>query len=703
MSALVVREDDGFNLPPLGREDGSAFGWFDTWNLGTTPDGKYLVDLSDWSARDMHEMLTKDYKAQQIEKVLALPVVSAEYHIVPGADSDNGEAKWLNDYWSTDEFAGGCRTPLSQIIGLMTSAFYFRRAYFEKVYAKGIGKFAGKIVYDDVAFRPQTTCRMMRDPKNGRYVGFEQEAYALGPNITSDPMKWPIQIMKNRAFVYTHGTRRDPLNGVSDMEVAFWAWKTKQKVLLLWFQFLQSVSLPRIVVKAGDQGVATQIAGEIARLKSSGVIPLAVTGGPDSVQIDALDVSGKGAEQFSQAITWLDQCATQAVLAGFLDLTNRGMPQDGAGSYALSKDASDFFLQSLEAKVHEMEEQVRQQLFAPLIRHNFGKDAIVPRLKFEPLNDIDKDKAVDLLKQAMAAPPGGPVPTTFIAMLAGQVATYLGMEGDEVREQFKKSFDAAAAQAQAKALAEVPGGGTPTGQQVAGIAGATAAAHQAIQAGVNPAKAHADARKAAGADAAHAKRAAKADSDRLALFTKHAKKAVEAKTNGEASLSTEDAGDIDLNGFNPAQTRGYHGRWSGGQGGGKGKPPAKGQKARQHPLTPAQQHAVLLKQKAQLTAEAAHLRNEIAAFHHHTSNLGVKGTHRGQATGHKAGPKNAGPVKGGKAPAVHSGHTGGTSLQAQVANLRHTVESLREELVTLQQRAAKRRRAANPVRGKGTS
>ena len=274
-------------------------------------------------------------------------------------------------------------------------------------------------------------------------------------------------------------------------------------------------------------------------MKSSGVLPLATPGGPDSVGIDVLDASGKGSDQFHTAIEWLDNCATQSVLAGFLDLVNHATTA-GAGSYALSKDASDFFLQSLEAKAREMEEQIRQQLFAPLIYHNFGKSAAVPRLVFEPLNDIDKEVSVDLLKQAMAAPPGGPVPTAFIAELAGQVATYLGMDGPSARDAFKKSFDAAAAQAQAKALAESPGGATPVGQAVAGIAGATAAAQKAVQAGVPPSKAHADAKKAFGADTKQHAAARKQDAAHQALMTKHTKNAIAAKTGGEVSLSNEE-------------------------------------------------------------------------------------------------------------------------------------------------------------------
>jgi Protein of unknown function (DUF935) len=475
--STTLRAEDGFDLPKLGVEEGSVFGWFDRQHQSLSYDGNFLVDYADWAARDMFEMLGKDYKARQIENVLSLPVMSAEYQIAAVKGGER-EAEFLNNYFGADRFSGGPRTSLDQIIGLCTSAFFYRRAYFEKVWRKGTGDFEGKIVYDDIAFRPQTTCRLRREPLTGRYAGFEQEAYYLGPEIRQNNL-WPTYIPPSRAFVFTHGTRRDPINGASDMDVAYWAWKTKQKVLLLWFQFLQGVALPRTIVKANDIQTSRNIAREIARMKGSGVLPVAVPGGPDSVGIDLLDASGKGSDQFREAIQWLDNAATQSVLAGFLDLTSSA--NEGHGSYALSNDASDFFLQSLEAKTREIEDQVRSGLFAPLIYHNFGPTAKVPTLQFEPLNDIDKATAVALLQTAIAAPPGGPIPSSFIAGLAEQVSHYLGLDANTVGEDFRKSFDAAAAQAKAQALASTaPGATSPVGQSVAGLAGAVSAAQEAV-------------------------------------------------------------------------------------------------------------------------------------------------------------------------------------------------------------------------------
>lgn len=539
--AKLVRAEDGFDLPPLNMEEGTTFGWYDRWQVGMTQDGKFLTDYSDWEARDMFEMLSKDYKGRQMESVLTLPISSAEYSIVAAA-GDKGEAQWLADYWDADKFSGGCRTSLDEIIDLLTSAFAYRRAYFEKVWTTGTGKFKGKTVYEDIAFRPQTTCRLMREPKNGRFAGFEQEGYYVGPNIRHQNF-WPIKIPPARAFVFTHGTRRDPLNGASDMEIAFWAWKTKQKVLLLWFQFLQGTSLPRIVVKGQDIGTATKVAQQIARMKASGVLPVTMPGGPDSIQTEILDSSGKGAEQFQQVIQWLDNAATQSILAGFLSLTDRGMQAVGGatGSYAMHSDASDFFLQSLEAKAREIERQVRSGLFAPLIRHNFGKDAAIPKLVFEPLNTVDKQTAVNLLTAAMAAPPGGPIPTDFIAGLAEQVSNYIGLDGADMKDSFKASFDAAAAQAKAEALQNVPGGDTPTGQAVAGLAGAVTAAEKAVAAGHAPKKAEKRAMEAVKADRKVSEEHQVAKKKTADLMAQHTDDSLRAKTSGEKKLDVKGA------------------------------------------------------------------------------------------------------------------------------------------------------------------
>ena len=272
----------------------------------------------------------------------------------------------------------------------------------------------------------------------------------------------------------------DPINGSSDLEIAHWCYKTKQKILFLLMQFLESVALPRTVVKATDEGLARQIATQIARMRGSAVLPVGTQGNANAVDIQTLDSSGKGADQFQSAINYLDQCATHSVLAGFLDLTGNaanGIRGGGGGSYALSKDASDYFLQFEEFKCREIERSIRRDLFGPLIRYNFGAKGKVPKLKFEPLNTEDKSQQIAMMTAAMQMPPGASaVPSEFLALLAQQVATYFGMDGGKVHRHVHRSWqEGRSAGCQQSAM-----GASPMGQGVAQMAGGTQAAAQLV-------------------------------------------------------------------------------------------------------------------------------------------------------------------------------------------------------------------------------
>lgn len=501
MTISVDDETDGYygaNVHPLkkkdmGQEQGNSFGYFDRLLYGFDPVDGVAVDYSDWEARDLFEMFGRDYKSKQIDNVLSLPILSAERSITP-AKGDKGEAEWLQAFWDADPLNGGCKTSLEQITGQMTSAFSYKRSYMEKVWEVGQGDFAGKNVYDKVAWRPQTTCRLRRDVETGKFLGFEQEAYWVGvgqrrgTNRDTGSVRnrvsnlWPNKIEAKNAFVYIHGTRRDPINGVSDMEIAYWAWKAKQKIILLWCQFLEGVALPRTVVFAPE--AASTIAGQVAELRNSGVLGID-TPDPTKILVSVLNMSGEGAAQFTSAIKWFDSCATESVLAGFLDLTSNASSGSGPVGVHLAADASDFYLQSLEAKKREMEFATRKDLFAPLIRHNFGPKAHIPLYEFEPLNAEDKTSAIELLQAMMAGRDPAAIPTEFIALLAEQVANYLGMDGTVVHDAFVKAgADAAAAAAQQAAQMA-----TQMGQQVATNAGAVNAATKMVKTAKTPTKA----------------------------------------------------------------------------------------------------------------------------------------------------------------------------------------------------------------------
>jgi hypothetical protein len=356
-------------------------------------------------------------------------------------------------------------------------------------------------------------------------------------------------------------------------------------------------------------------------MKASGVLPVGVGGGPDSVSIDMLDTSGKGADQFLEAIRWLDQAATQSVLAGFLDLT--ASAANGTGSYALSNDASSFYLQMLESKARE------------------------------------------------------------------QVATYLGLDGEEVRDDFKKSFDAAAEEAKAAALAE---GQNETGQEVAGVAGAVKAASDAAKAGLSPKQAFKEAHKE---HVDTTSRQTKEGKAKEAVRTKIAKKALKAKTGGAPT----ELSNVDLAGFDPSQTRGAGGKWAAEEGEKKGKKAARVDLELEG--SAEQRKRKLLADKARLTAEAARLRTMLETIGVAHGKAGVKHGEAGKHSGPKGATgkspqgktKSSGSNKGGGKhfDSGGGGHKsgGGESLVEQVNQLRDEVRDLKARLAKAQAKKAR--------------
>jgi hypothetical protein len=455
----VVQLADYQGPPPLDVEEGSGFGFYERLFL-TWRDGK-VFDYGDWHARDIADMLIKDYKAAQLEQVLSGPIEGVEGRVKPSKD-DAGQAEWIQAFLEADEFSGGMDTPIELVRAQMTSAIAYKKAYFEKVWTRGTGDFEGRYVYSRLGFRPASTCRTMRSPQ-GKLLGFEQDPWYTG-QISGDTINegQMIEIPLKRAVVHVHGQRRDPINGLSDMDVPYWCYKTKQKVLFLWLQYGEQAALPRTVVKAQELGIAQQAAGQIARLKNSGVLPIAAPNGPQSLEVSTLDISGKGGEQFKLMIDWLDQAAVQANLAGFLQLTDY---QKGGGSYALSADASDFFLQRLEAKKKEIERTIRAQVFAPLVAVNWGPGAPVPHYDLDPLNTEDVSPQVAMLQAMLAGRDPSLVPGEFVEEIAALVCERWGIDAGKMRTAFQE------AQKRAEQQAKQMGVGA-MGQQAAGVAGA---------------------------------------------------------------------------------------------------------------------------------------------------------------------------------------------------------------------------------------
>jgi hypothetical protein len=77
----------------------------------------------------MKTMLSRNGMCAAIEQVLTLPIRGAPYTIEP-AKGDKGEAEFVQSVMMTPDHDGGMKTPISELVGQITSAQIFRRAFF---------------------------------------------------------------------------------------------------------------------------------------------------------------------------------------------------------------------------------------------------------------------------------------------------------------------------------------------------------------------------------------------------------------------------------------------------------------------------------------------------------------------------------------------------------------------------------------------
>lgn len=391
---------------------------------------------------DIKEMLRRSGKARSLEQVLTLPLCAADWTVAGDGEIATFVRDTLTDH-------------LDMVIDQATSAVAYRRAFFELVWTTNE---AGRVVYEKIALRPAVACEAAWNPDTGQPTGFRQRLSQPTVKQLSSTRLGPTpgyaRIPASKAFIYTHGQNREPVKGVSDLDVARWCWDSEQKLLFLLCQFLEQQSLPKIAVYGDDLTTADANAHKIAEAKASGVVPLSRPGDPQAKAFEVLESSGKGSDQFLEAIRYFDTMMVSSVLAGFTELA----ASTTTGSYALSKDQSEFFLASRQAVADEIAAAITQGIIRPLVVYNFGADAEIPRLEIGPLAHDDTDRALTLLTSIVAAPQLN-VPGQFVDELVKAVASFLGLDektiADAIAEHAQqRAEDEQVKREQAKTLAE---------------------------------------------------------------------------------------------------------------------------------------------------------------------------------------------------------------------------------------------------------
>lgn len=394
----------GFNL----------FGAYDEWT------GKLCKEPT---AQDYAQMLDRDGKAEALANVLTLPLRWADLQIAP-ADGDTGEADLVSRALLTPPHEGGMSTPLDHVIAQMVLAVIQRKSFHEKVWQPDGG---GGVNFRKLALRPAGSCRIKRDKRNGDFEGFQQRVPFDHPG--ADAEGW-VTIERDKALVYIHDQSRDPHEGRSALRTAYTAYEAKQKIRFLWFAFLQRFATPWATTSdpSGDPVTARNLAKKASGLMGGGVLGLT---GEQALELHEPTADG-GA--FLKCMDYLSDEMGQSVLAGFLGLTQQS--GGGKGSYALSRDSSDFFLRACEARSAELGGVLTNYLAADLVRWNRGPAGRTPTIRFAKLSDQRAEQATALFEAMLGqSVPDPRIPPEFMDLLTERVAETLGPKAADIIHQ----------------------------------------------------------------------------------------------------------------------------------------------------------------------------------------------------------------------------------------------------------------------------
>lgn len=361
--------------PKTGIEVGSAT----SGRMSTIFDGEFYDD-EPVTVEDLKKMLDCDSTIQALYNTMVMPLLGSNWTIEPDLQPDEedqdaiDQSTWVENALRKPPHKGGMSTPFDLVLAQALRAILEGFAGFEKVYEIS----EGKLVYKKIAWRDPTTLTMLTDLRGG-FNGLKQRAF-IG-NTYSE-----ITIPLERAWLFTYGKEFHNLRGRSAFRAAYGSYDKKRRFQYLAELQAQSDALKIKVVEQGDKGGQDELDITVGAVDELGV--KATVGVPNGYKVSALDQGSS--YDIMKHIEFQNAEMARSVLAMFI-LLGTGK----TGSYALSTDQSDFFIQALMSIRKSLENHITSYLLPDLYVYNFASPKY-GTFKFEDITD----STIDTLKQA---------------------------------------------------------------------------------------------------------------------------------------------------------------------------------------------------------------------------------------------------------------------------------------------------------------
>lgn len=348
---------------------------------------EYLATLRGRHAADIYDKMRRS--ESQIKLVLSAvkgPIKSATWEIEPGADDD--QSKKISEFIQFVLFEDMDK-PFSQFRNEMLTMLEFGHSVFEVTHKVVLNhpKYGHYNGIRSLGWRsPRTLERFMLDPDTGKLKTIVQYAYGDLGRLVEIPAEY--------CLVFTLDQEGDDYEATSMLRPCYGPWLRKQTFQKLKAIGVEKYAIPTPIAKVpqGKQNTE-QFNNLIASLQSYTSHESAYQTIPDDFSIEFLK-NEFDVNKIQAAIDGEDKDIVKAFVANFLEF---GMSSSG-GSYAMSFNASDFFLSGIEYIANYACEKINQDLIPKLVKMNFGPQDKYPKLMCSGIADRGGKELAESLK-----------------------------------------------------------------------------------------------------------------------------------------------------------------------------------------------------------------------------------------------------------------------------------------------------------------
>lgn len=345
---------------------------------------EYLTSLRGVArAKEFDKMRRSDSNAKMCLSAFKNPIKSSTCEIQPGADEDiyKKHAEFVEHILFND-----LDTSWKKILNEALTQIDFGHAVFEITNKNVIGhkKFGNYTGIKDLQFISQKTIeRWNLNPRTGKLLSISQYAYG--------DLQRLVNIDSKFLLVFTVDMEGSNYEGISLLRPCYGNYFRKNNYLKHNAIGVEKFAVPTPIMTVPNNSQKDQYDKAIAVLESYINHHKNYLIKPEGFELE-LNNNTYDPDKVETSIDREDARMTKAFLANFLEL---GM--SSTGSYALSNDLSDFFLNGIQYVADEIADKFNKEVIPKLIKMNFGEQEEYPKMKFSGISDKAGKELAEIL------------------------------------------------------------------------------------------------------------------------------------------------------------------------------------------------------------------------------------------------------------------------------------------------------------------